>query len=182
MLSRTSLLVDLIIVFVMLTTVFASNVDAVPFSSETVAAGTIDDMWLEDGACYLYIHIEWSESTVIIDTDIVAQAMFLDETNGTYDSLPSSQGWRTGDSFNATLIHYGDERADYYALLLSPKSDENFAEPLSFLERNPLVPYFIVMVIVIVIGAIITRAVFGVKYGEGGKKEASYYMRFLKRM
>jgi hypothetical protein len=96
--------------------------------------------------------------------------------------MASSQGWRVGDSFNATLIHYGDERADVFSLLLSSKSSENFAEPLNFLERNPLVFYIFVIGAVFLAGVVVLRLVFKVKYGAKSVSGQHDYLRFLKRI
>ncbi len=168
--------------FMVLTIPFSQRVYASPFYSDAVVLGAVDDMWLDSGACYFKIHISWSESSILLDQTINAEAKFLNESDDSYDSIASSQGWRIGDTFNATLIHYGDERSEFYSLCLISKSDVNFAEPLTFLERNPLVLWGIVFIAVIVGCQIIVRCIFKRKRGSRVESVEHDYFRFLKRI
>lgn len=155
---------------------------ASPFSSETVVSGTIEDMWLDGEVCYFQILVLWSESSTLDGETVDAMARFLNESDGTYDLVPGSQGWMVGDTVNATLVFFADEYESHYTVYLATKSEENFAEPLGLLERYPLLPYWALVFAALVASVVIPRLVFGAKYSARSGQGRRDYIRFLRRI
>ena len=155
---------------------------AAPYSAETAVSGTIEDMWLDGGVCYFRILVLWSESSSLDGETVDAMAMFLNESDGTYDPVPSSRGWMVGDTVNAILAFFGDEYQSLYTVYLESKSEENFAEPLGLFDRYPLLPYWALVFAAMVASVVIPRLVFGARYSARSDQVKRDYFRFLRRI
>lgn len=160
---------------------FPTASTAAPFGGEMTVSGSIADMWLDSDRCYFGISIRWSETGGLTDETVDAVATFLNESTGKYDQVPSSMGWRTGDEFNATLIYAYDERGSSYWLELTPKSDENYAEPLGFFEGNPFILYLLAIVVLYIALQAILLLVFKRK-GKRGRYEGPDYIQYRRRI
>lgn len=154
---------------------------AAPIGGEAAVSGVIDDMWLESDSCYFRISIHWSDSAPLSGETVDAIATFLNESTGRYEGIPSSQGWRAGDEVNATLAYLYDEFGRTYWLELSSKSDENYAEPLNYFERNPFVFYLLLIVALYVVLQIVLFIVMKRK-GKGGRYEGPDYIQYRRRI
>ena len=138
-------------------------------------------MWLESDRCYFRISIQWSESGRFTGETVDAVASFLNESTAKYERVASSMGWRTGDEFNATLEYLFDEFGKAYRIELTPKSDENYAEPLSYFERNPFVFYLLLIVALYIVLQIILFLVLR-KRGKKGRYEGPDYIQYVRRI
>jgi hypothetical protein len=154
---------------------------AVPFDGEATVSGIIDDMWLESDRCYFRISIYWSDSGTFDGESVDAIASFLNESTGRYEVIPSSEGWRVGDEVNATLEYTYDEFGQAYWIELTSKSDENYAEPLSYFERNPFVFYLLLIIVLYVVLQSILIVVLK-RRGKRGKNEGPDYIQYRRRI
>lgn len=155
--------------------------EAAPFSRSAEVSGVIEDMWLDSDRCYFRIGIEWSDSGSFDGETVAAIAMFLNESTDRYEQIASSQGWRIGDEVNATLDQAGDEFSETYWIRLSSKSDENFAEPLSYFERNPFIFYLLLIIglyVVLQIGLVFLMK----RKGKRGRYEGPDYIQYRRRI
>ena len=155
---------------------------AVPFNGETTVSGIINDMWLESDCCYFTISITWSDSGVFDGESVDAIASFLNESTGRYEVVPGSQGWRTGDEVNATMEYTYSEFGEAYWIELTSKSDVNYAEPLGYFERNPLVFYLLLLLVLYVV----LQSVLIIILRRRGKRRRRYegpdYIRYRRRI
>lgn len=154
---------------------------AAPFSGEATVSGIIDDMWLESDRCYFRISIYWSDSGTFDGESVDAIASFLNESTGKYEVISSSDGWRAGDEVNATLEYTYDEFGETYWIELTSKSNENYAEPLSYFERNPFVFYLLLIIVLYVVLQIILILVLK-RRGKRGKSEGPDYIQYGRRI
>lgn len=154
---------------------------AAPWGGETTVSGVIQDLWLESDQCYFRISIQWSESGGFVGETVDVVATFLNESTGKYERVASSMGWMTGDEVNATLEYLFDEFGRTYWIELTPKSDENYAEPLSYFERNPFVLYLLLIVVLYVVLQTILFLVLKRK-GRRGRYEGPDYMQYRRRI
>lgn len=159
----------------------SSQSRAVPFYGEARVSGIIDDMWLESDWCCFMISIHWSDSGTFDGESVDAIALFLNESTGRYEEIPSSQGWRTGDEVNATLEYTYDESGRTYWIELASKSDENYAEPLSYFERNPFIFY---LLLIIVLYAVLQSILILIlkRRGKRGRYEGPDYIQYRRRI
>ena len=164
--------------FVLLSSVAST---AAPWSSETTVSGSIEDMWLDDDRCYFRIAISWSATGALVGESVDAIASFLNESTGRYDQIPSSQGWQTGDEFNATLKHWADEFSESYRIELLSKSDENYAEPLSYFERNPFI-FYLLLIVALFISLQVLLFLVMKRRGGKGRYEGPDYIQYRRRI
>ena len=159
----------------------STQTGAAPFYGEATVSGVIDDMWLESDCCYFRISIHWSDSGTFDGESVDAIASFLNESTGWHEEIPSSQGWRTGDEVNATLEYAYDEFGRTYWIELTSKSDENYAEPLSYFERNPFVFYLLLIIVVYAVLQIILILILK-RRGKRGRYEGPDYIQYRRRI
>jgi hypothetical protein len=154
---------------------------AVPFDGEAAVSGVINDMWLESDCCCFRISIHWSDSGTFDGDSVDAIASFLNESTDRYEVIPSSQGWRTGDEVNATLEYTYSEFGETYWIRLTSKSDENYAEPLSYFERNPFV--FYLLLIIVLYAALQSVVILLIRRrGKRGRYEGPDYIQYRRRI
>lgn len=154
---------------------------AAPWSSEAEVSGVVQDMWLDSDRCHFRLSIQWSDEAGFTGETVDAIASFLNESTGKYTQVPSSMGWRVGDEFNATLEYTVDEFGETYWIELTPKSDENYAEPLGYFESNPFIFYLLLIVALYIVLQVI---LFLVLRRRGGKRryEGPDYIQYRRRI
>jgi hypothetical protein len=154
---------------------------AVPFDGEATVSGIIDDMWLDSDRCYFRVSVCWSDGGAFDGESVNAIASFLNESTDRYEVIPSSQGWRTGDEVNATLRYTYSEFGETYWIELTSKSDINYAEPLGYFERNPLVFY---LLLIIALYAVLQSILILVlkRRGKRSKYEGPDYIQYRRRI
>jgi len=164
-------------------TLLAGVAQTVPASTVRGAAtGEIQDMWLNPDSCCFEVQISWSDFQAWNDLTLEAIPLFLDESAGSYVMEASSRGWRVGDTFNANMTRDMDGWGSVYRIYLSVKSDENFAEPQSFVERNPFFIYTIAAVATLVLLVVLRRLIFKGRVRFESDARMLNYLRFFKRM
>jgi hypothetical protein len=161
---------------------FSGAVEAAPFSVTGSVTGEIQDMWLNPDSCCFEVHISWSDVETWNGLTVEAVPLFLDESTGSYVMEASSRGWRVGDTVNVNMTLGRDEWGSIYMIYLSVKSDENFAEPQSFVERNPFFIYTIAAIAILVLLVVIRRLVFKGRTRFESDARFMGYLRFFKRM
>jgi hypothetical protein len=177
--SATAAMVSVLLVS--LTALSSVNSSGVPVGGIAAVSGTVEDMWLDSDRCYFRIAIDWSNRSNLAGETVDAIARFLNESTGSYEEIASSQGWMVGDSLNATLTYTYDEFGETYWLRLSSKSDENYAEPLSYFERNPFVFYLLLIVMLYLVLQALLLVILKRK-GKKGRYEGPDYIKYRRRI
>ena len=154
---------------------------AAPLGGEATVSGYIEDMWLDSDRCIFRVSISWSDSIGFVGESVDAIALFLNESTGRYEHVASSLGWKAGDEVNASLKYLYDEFGETHWIELNPKSDENYAEPLSYFEQNPFVFYLLLIVALYIVLQII---LFLVLRRRGGRRryEGPDYIQYRRRI
>ena len=181
-LPRRSISVAILASITVVAVLLSSTVStAAPLGGEATVTGSIEDMWLDSDRCYFRISISQSDSVGFVGESVDAIASFLNESTGGYEQVASSMGWKAGDEFNATLVYVLDEFGETYWIKLSPKSDENYAEPLSYFERNPFVFYLLLIIALYILLQIILFIVLR-RRGGRGRYEGPDYIQYRRRI
>jgi len=169
------------VLLVSLTALSSVNSGGAPVNGIVAASGTVEDMWLHSDRCYFRVAIDWSNRSNLVGETVDAIAMFPNESTGSYEEIASSQGWMVGDSLNATLSYTYDEFGQTYWLKLSSKSDENYAEPLGYFERNPFVFYLLLIVVLYIVLQALLLVILKRK-GKKGRYEGPDYIKYKRRI
>jgi hypothetical protein len=173
--------VALSLAMLLLVTLVPAHSEAAPYSGVAAVSGSIVDTWLDDDRCYFRIAIDWSNHSGLVGRTVDATPLVLNESTDSYERIASSQGWRVGDTLNATLSYTWDEFGEYYWVRLLSKNDENYASPLSYFEQNPFVFYLLLIVVLYVLLQIVLIVLFK-RRGRRGRYEGPDYIQYRRRI